>query len=63
MCQSKGTPNTSSTRRSQGTICDTVGLCVHKVQSANSEEMAGSHNFDLCGDNNRTLHSNSDITE
>eukprot|EP00971_Amphidinium_carterae_P292517 5807061-Amphidinium_carterae.1 len=63
MRPSKGTPNTSSTRSSQRTIGDTVGLCLHKVQSADREEMASSHNLDVCGDIDRTSHSNSDNKE
>eukprot|EP00971_Amphidinium_carterae_P169233 3352680-Amphidinium_carterae.3 len=43
--------DTSSTRSTQRTICDTTGLCLHSVQCAYQQKMAGSCNLDRCGDN------------
>eukprot|EP00971_Amphidinium_carterae_P126002 2496322-Amphidinium_carterae.1 len=63
LCQSTRSSNTPSTRRSQGTICDTVGLCLHKVQSADNKEVAGSHSLDVCGDIDWALYGNSDNKE
>eukprot|EP00971_Amphidinium_carterae_P008372 165248-Amphidinium_carterae.1 len=45
--QGQRTMNPSSTRRSEGTIFDASGLCLHSFKRANQQEVAGSHNTNV----------------
>eukprot|EP00971_Amphidinium_carterae_P287801 5713392-Amphidinium_carterae.2 len=55
LCEGQRTISSPSTRRSQKTILDTVGLRVHKVQHSHKPEVPGAHSLDLCGDDNWTM--------
>eukprot|EP00971_Amphidinium_carterae_P030810 606106-Amphidinium_carterae.1 len=55
VCQNLRATDTSPQRNTQRTINPTLGLCLHQSNGTNTQEVAGKHNLDKCGDNNRTL--------
>eukprot|EP00971_Amphidinium_carterae_P083478 1652354-Amphidinium_carterae.1 len=57
------TTSTPSTRRSQRTLSDTVGLRLRKVKHSDREEMAGAYSLDLHRDNDRAMHGNSYLSQ
>eukprot|EP00971_Amphidinium_carterae_P298969 5939562-Amphidinium_carterae.1 len=63
LCESQRTIRSPSANSSQGTHLDTVRLCLHEAFNTYSQEVAGTHNLDMCGDNNRTLHGNPNMKE